>query len=159
MHRTSTRFLKFVLIVMALIGVAIAAFLPFFWMGGSAQFPGESHLLLAVVIGLYISAIPFYMTLWQTWKLLTYIDKNTAFSELSVKALRTIKHCAGVMSVIYFIHVPLLLPIAGKMDAPGLPGMSVMFACTPLVIAVFATVLEKLLRSAIDMKSENELTV
>ncbi|MGV2643750.1 DUF2975 domain-containing protein, partial [Clostridium perfringens] len=46
-----------------------------------------------------------------------------------------------------------------KDDAPGiiLIGMALIFAS--IVIAVFAAVLQKLLQEAIDIKSENDLTV
>ena len=37
--------------------------------------------------------------------------------------------------------------------------MALAFACIPLVIATFAAVLEKLLKNAINIKSENDLTV
>ena len=44
-------------------------------------------------------------------------------------------------------------------DAPGLGVIALAFVCMPLVIATFAAVLEKLLQNAIDIKSENDLTV
>ena len=54
--------------------------------------------------------------------------------------------------------MPLFYLIAEKDDAPGiiLIGMALIFAS--MVIAVFA-VLQKLLKEAIDIKSENDLTV
>jgi hypothetical protein len=49
--------------------------------------------------------------------------------------------------------------IAEREDAPGiiLIGLALTFA--PLIISVFAAVLQKLLENAIDMKEENDLTV
>jgi ABC-type tungstate transport system substrate-binding protein len=52
-----------------------------------------------------------------------------------------------------------LYPIADADDAPGLIIIGAAIACAPVVIAVFAAVLERLLQSAIDLKSENDLTV
>jgi hypothetical protein len=48
---------------------------------------------------------------------------------------------------------------ADKDDAPGLILIGMVPIFTAMVIAVFAAVLQKLLKSAIDMKSENDLTV
>jgi len=44
-------------------------------------------------------------------------------------------------------------------DAPGLIviGLLIIFGC--LVVAIFAAVLQKLLKTAIEIKTENELTV
>ena len=108
---------------------------------------------------MYAAAIPFYFALYQAFKLLSYIDKNKAFSELSVKALKNIKYCAITISSLYVLGMPLFYLMAKKDDAPGiiLIGLVIIFAS--MVIAVFAAVLQRLLQEAIDIKSENDLTV
>jgi hypothetical protein len=108
---------------------------------------------------MYSAAIPFYFALYQAFKLLSYIDKNKAFSELSVKALKNIKYCAITISALYVVIIPFVYLVAEKDDAPGLIiiGMVPIFAS--MVVAVFAAVLQKLLKNAIDIKSEYDLTV
>ncbi|WP_377890737.1 DUF2975 domain-containing protein [Alkalihalobacillus sp. R86527] len=115
--------------------------------------------LYPLFIGMYVAAIPFFIALYQALKLLSYIDKDHAFSDLSVKALRTIKFCAATISVVYVFVMPFFYFVGQMEDAPGVIviGMIIIFAS--LVIAVFAAVLQKLLKSAIEIKSENELTV
>ncbi len=160
MKKGSTLFLKATVVVMGLIALALGIFaLPSIWKGGSAEFPTASTALLLIVIGLYATAVPFFVALWQTFKLLSYIDKNTAFSDASVRALKNIKLCAIIIAVLAFGGVPLLLPIAQADDAPGLLLFGFAIASAPVVVAVFAAVLQRLLQNAIDMKSENELTV
>ncbi|MCM3439273.1 DUF2975 domain-containing protein [Metabacillus halosaccharovorans] len=121
--------------------------------------PEYAHFLYPIVIGMYVSAIPFFMALFQAFKLLSYIDKNQAFSELSVKALKVIKFCALTISGLYVVIIPFVFLVAELDDAPGLIiiGMVPIFAS--LVIAVFAAVLQRLLQEAITIKSENDLTV
>ncbi|MFB4475532.1 DUF2975 domain-containing protein, partial [Oceanobacillus caeni] len=116
-------------------------------------------LLYPIVIGICISVIPYFIALYQSFKLLSYIDKSQAFSELSVKALKNIKFCAMTISGLYVVMLPFVYVVAELDDAPGLIiiGMVPIFAS--LVIAVFAAVLQKLLKEAIDIKSENDLTV
>ena len=46
------------------------------------------YMVLGILIVMYVSAIPFYFALYQAFKLLSYIDKNQAFSQMSVKALK-----------------------------------------------------------------------
>lgn len=96
---------------------------------------------------------------YQAIKLLTYIDKNKAFSELSVKALKNIKYCANTISAIYVVIVPFLYPIADADDTPGLVAFPLIIIFGAMVIEVFAAVLQRLLYDAIEMKSEDELTI
>jgi len=122
-------------------------------------YPEHAYLQYLVYLDLYAAAIPFYIALYQAFQLLGFIDRNEAFSEKSVHALKRIKYCAAAISGLYVLGLPLLYLIAERDDAPGiiLIGMVLVFAS--LVIAVFAAVLQKLLKNAIDIKSENDLTV
>lgn len=146
----STVFLKIAII---LIGIPVLA-LCIFWLPGFAN-----YLHFSVLIGVYATAISFFFALYQALKLLSYIDKNKAFSELSVKALKYIKYCANTISIIYAVLVPFLYPIAEADDAPGLVGFPIIIIFASIVIAVFAAVLQRLLQDAIEMKSENDLTI
>lgn len=108
---------------------------------------------------MYASAIPFFVALAQALRLLSYIDKNNAFSERSVNALKIIKYCAITISTLYAAGMPLLYLIAEEDDAPGLIVLGMVIVFASIVVAVFAAVLQKLLKNAIDIKSENDLTV
>lgn len=122
-------------------------------------YPGISYMKNLVFINFYAAVIPFYFALYQALKLLSYIDKQKAFSELSVQALKHIKYCAITISSIYVLGMPLYYLLAEADDAPGiiLIGLVIIFAS--IVIAVFAAVLQKLLKNAIDIKAENDLTI
>lgn len=160
MKRGSTNFLRFVIVLIGTGVLALCIFaLPEMWKGGSEEFPTASNAVFLIMIGMYATAVPFFLALCQTLKLLGLIDRNEAFSDLSVKALRNIKYCAIVIGVLYIGGIPLLAPIAQADDAPGLMLFGAVIACAPLVVAVFAAVLQTLLQNAIDIKSENDLTV
>jgi hypothetical protein len=161
MKASSTWFLRAVLALMALIALAICIFaLPSIPKGAVEEFPRlHTGLLYIFVGGLYLAAIPFLMALYQSWKLLNYIDKDTAFSQASVNALKAIKYCGIGVSIGFAAAIPCLFQIAEIDDAPGLGGMALAFACAPLVVSAFAAILQKLLQNAINIKSENDLTV
>ncbi len=111
-----------------------------------------------LLIGMYIGMIPFFIALYQSLKLLDYVDRNEAFSTLSVKALKTIKHCAIAIVIVYILEMPFLYLLTLADDAPGIViGLFVIFAS--LIVAVFAAILQKLLQEAIRIKAENDLTV
>ncbi len=160
MKHGSTHFLRFFIFLLGAAVLALCVFaLPSMWKGGSEEFPAAAWAVSLIVAGLYASAVPFFLALRQALKLLGAIDRDAAFSESSVKALRDIKRCALAISVLYAAFVPLLFPIADADDAPGLIIFGAALACAPVTVAVFAAVLERLLRNAIELQSENDLTV
>ncbi len=112
-----------------------------------------------VFIGMFIASLPFYLGLAKAWKLLTNIDKDEAFSESSIIALKYIKYSAGTISCLYVLLSPFIFIAADRDDAPGviLIGLIIIFAS--FVVSVFAAVLEKLLQKGMEIKSENDLTV
>ncbi|TAA69757.1 DUF2975 domain-containing protein [Planococcus salinarum] len=120
--------------------------------------PELENLQYPLLIGMYIGMIPFFIALYQSLKLLDYVDRNEAFSTLSVKALKTIKHCAIAIVIVYILEMPFLYLLTLADDAPGIViGLFVIFAS--LIVAVFAAILQKLLQEAIRIKAENDLTV
>ncbi|HDR4455332.1 TPA: DUF2975 domain-containing protein [Bacillus cereus] len=121
-------------------------------------YPNIAPIKYLVFIVMYGAAVPFYVALYQAFNLLQYIDENTAFSELSVKSLKNIKRCAVTISGLYVLGLPLFHFIVKKMEPPiGLVGLIIIFAS--FVSAVFTAILQRLLQEAINIKSENDLTV
>ena len=159
MKRGSTLFLKLAVILIGIPVLALCIFLvPEIGNFAAKLFPDIAPMKYLIFIVMYGAAVPFYFALYQAFNLLRYIDENTAFSELSVKALKNIKCCAITISGLYVLGLPLFRFIAKKVDPPiVLMGLIIIFAS--LVIAVFAAVLQRLLKEAIDIKSENDLTV
>lgn len=159
----STHFLRFAVVCVGLPVLALCVyFLPQFAMEAFAQ-AEKGEELAYVIIGLlaimYASAIPFYYSLYQAMKLLRYIDRNEAFSQISVNALKKIRTCAIMISGMYAVALPLIYVIAEWDDAPGLILIGLVVVGASMVIAVFAALLKKLLQEAINIKSENDLTV
>ena len=160
MKRSSTLFLKLAVFVIGAPVLALCIYLVTLITKNIAEgISGWDYLMLGIFTIMYVSAVPFYTALYQTFKLLTYIDKSQAFSELSVRALKKIKHCAITICGLYVAALPLLYIFAELDDAPGVILIGMMLVFAPLVIAVFAAVLQRLLQEAIDIKSENDLTV
>ncbi|MCU7741320.1 DUF2975 domain-containing protein [Priestia megaterium] len=158
MKQSSTIFLKISLFLMGAPVLALGIF-GLFYLANNTVNPDYSYILYPAVSIMYLSVIPYFLTLYQAFRLLIYIDKNKAFSSISVIALKKIKYYAIVISGLYVIMMPFVFLVADKDDAPGLiiVGMVPIFAS--LVIAVFAAVLKRLLQQAIDIKSENDYTV
>jgi ABC-type sulfate transport system permease component len=160
MKRGTTLFLKIAVILIGTPVLALCIFgLPMLAKEATESNSEFAYALYGILIVMYVSAIPFFVALYQAFKLLNYIDKNKAFSEISVKALKNIKYCANTISGIYVVGMPFFFIIAELDDAPGAILVGILFIFAPIVIAVFAAVLQKLLQEAINIKSENDLMV
>ncbi len=154
MERGSTIFLRLAVLAMGLVVLAACVFaLP---AGINSESIGYYRPLLW---GLYVPAIPFFYALYQTMKLLHYIDQNTAFSDLSVKALHAIKYCGVIIAGMFAAGSPYIYQVAEKDDAPGVLAIGLVVIGASISVAVFAAVLQRLLINAIAIKSENDLTV
>jgi len=159
MKRMSTLFLKLSVIIVGIASLAICTVaIPGFGIANSDE-PEFVQFIFPILACILTAFVPFFIALYQAWKLLGYIDRNVAFSELSVRALKNIKDCALAACAVLSVNLVFFYRFAEKEDAPGLIvlGMASVFAS--LVIALFAAVLQMLFKEAIDIKAENELTV
>ncbi len=107
----------------------------------------------------YAGSIPFFIALSQAFKILGHAGKGRAFSHEAVKALRTIKYCA--IAIIGFVALEEIFIILnhGNDDATGGIFMGVLITFGSVVVATAATLFERVLQNAVELKSENDLTV
>ncbi|MBI2048602.1 MAG: DUF2975 domain-containing protein [Parcubacteria group bacterium] len=153
MKQGSTFFLKSVIYLIGLAVLALCVII------GGVITSGNAGMYLTVTLVMLVAAVPFFYALYQGLLLLGYIESNSAFSDLSVKAIKNIKYCAFTISAIYAAAMPLIITVAEKDDAPGAVMIGLVCIFAPLITGVFAAVLQKLLQNAIDIKSENDFTV
>ncbi len=158
--KRDTLFLKTIVFLIGIPVLAICIFgLPLIANDAAESSSKMAYVLYGILAIMYVSVIPFFVALYQAFKLLNYIDTNKAFSKLSVKALKNIKNCATTISIMYLVGLPLFY-LAGEIDdAPGVILIGMVFIFAPMVVAVFAAVLQKLLKNAIDIKNDNDLTI
>ena len=158
--RRETMILK---IAVVMLGIPVAALsvllLPWIAKDASESSIRMAYVIYGILILMYISVVPFFAALYQGFRLLGYIDSNKAFSELSLKSIQKIRSCAAAISIIYLFAMPLFYIVAEIDDAPGVILVGMIFVFAPLSVAVFAAILKKLLKNAIDLKNDNELTI
>lgn len=151
--RTSTNILRLaVLTIGGIVSAAAVYLLP-------ALIAEDDTPFVLTLLLLYLTTIPFYTALFKALELLSLIDKNKAFSHTTIAALSVIKKCALTFGGIYAIMPLFLYPIAQSDDAPGLMVFPLFIAFAAFVVGTAVAVMERLLREAIRMKSENDLTV
>jgi hypothetical protein len=158
----STVFLRLVVLALGAVVLALCVFaLPTIWraVGSDAEYRDIADAFHFILLALYVAAVPFYLALYQALNLLGYIDKNQAFSTLSVRALKRIAWCGVAIAVVFAASEPFLYTWAQHDDAPGIILFGMIIAGAALTVSVFAAVLQRLLKNAIDIKAENDLTV
>lgn len=156
MKQASTLFLRGTITILGLIVLALCVIvLP---AGIRDELTGDIDYL-PIIVGMYVTAVPFFIAIYQAMKLLNYVDTNQAFSDLSVKALNVIKYCALIISAVYVVGLPYIITLAQRDDAPGLVLIGLIFVIASGAVAVIAAVLQYLLKNAVEIKSENDLTV
>ena len=124
--------------------------------------PSSDYFVLSYVLlaSTCLAAVPCYIALYQSYKLLGYIDAGSVFSDLSVKALKFITRSAFAEFIICTLGgLPFFYVVAKKDDAPGLVIIGMAIAGVAFIIFVFASVLNRLLQDVIAMKTENDLTI
>ena len=153
--RGSTIFLK-VIILWA--GIAVLA-LCIYWLPEATRRdatanPYYHYQVYPLLVCAYGICVTFSVALYHVFKLLTYIEKNNAFSELSLKSLKVIRRCA--FTVIFFILLVIVnLMVLAKTtgdDAAGPISLSLMGIFATSIVAVILEVLQKPINNLLDKK-------
>jgi hypothetical protein len=158
MKKGSTLFLKVVVLL-----IAIGVLTGLIWFpqaeGRAVNLDLISIYTDPFIIYSYIASIPFFVALYQAIKLLGLVEQNRVFSQIAVKILQNIKYCAILFIVFIVGAMPQIIKFADYDDAPGVTMMGLVVIFTSTVIATGVAVFQKLLQNAVDIKSENDLTV
>ncbi len=154
----STLFLKIVILFIAIVTLVAMTWFP--------QIEGRAKNLDLIsiyidpfIIYIYIGSIPFFIGLYQTFNLLNLIEDNKAFSQSAVNTLKNMKY-ASISLIGFIVFALLYIRFLVRGDDPAGPtALGISIALAFGVIATAASVFQKLFQNAVDMKSENDLTV
>lgn len=154
----STLFLKIVLVLIAM--GAIAGLIHFPLTEGRAKNLDLFRIYSdPFIIFIYIGSIPFFVGLFQAFKLLNFIDANKAFSQGAVNTLKNMKYASLALIGFIVLAIAYIHLFAHGDDPAGPTGLGVIVSFAVAVIATAAAVFQKLFQNAVDIKSENDLTV
>jgi|SRR3989344_1082208 len=158
MKKSSTIFLRVVLVALGIAALIVLIRFPL-TEGRAVNLDLFSIYSDPFIIYGYMASIPFFVALCQAFKLLGYIGQNKVFSLSSVKTLRIIKYCAITQGILIVLAI-LYIRVSVKDDDPaGFIAIGILTTLISIVLATAAAVFEKLLQSAVEIKSENDLTV
>lgn len=159
MKRISIIFLQAVVVLIGIVALAILIRIPL-TEGRAANLDLFSIYFDPPILYGYVTSIAFFVALYQAFKLLKYIGQNKVFSSNSIKSVKIIKYCAIVQSILIVMAGVYIRVAHSKEDDPaGFLAICIVITFVSIVVATAAAILEKLLQNAIDMKSENDLTI
>jgi hypothetical protein len=159
MKRGSTLFLQVVIVLIGIGALALLLWEPTIEGRNAHATLFEMYFKDPFLALVYTGSIPFFVALYQAFKVLGYAGQNKIFSQPAVKALRIIKYCA--IAIIGFVAVEeiFIMLSHGSDDAAGGVFMGILITFGSIVIATAAAMFERILQNAVDIKSENDLTV
>lgn len=157
--RTSTLFLQTVIVLIGIGALALLIWEPQVEGVNAHATNVEIYFNDPFLLLVYAGSIPFFVALYQAVKVLGYAGHNKIFSAAAVQALRTIKYCAITTIGFVAAEEAFILLQNTSDDRAGGVFMGVLITFGSVVIATAAAVFERLLQSAVEMKSENDLTV
>lgn len=150
--RGSTTFLKIFICLAGIATLALCIWLPVIAVRDARVHPDTAHFLIPFLICAYGFCIAFAIALYQAFKLLTYVDRNHAFSELSLQSLEVIKKCAFAVIFLILLGIVSLRVLAmGTGDDPAGPiSLGRMGILATLIIAAIVDVLQKPIKNILD---------
>lgn len=158
MKPTSIRFLELSLGAIATAFLAFGAgFLPWYSFLNPLANPQFLQVKWIVLTVVYTTALPFFYSLYRTMHLLHLIGTERAFSTEALRNLRHIQYAAWSIVCVYLLALlPLLL-----FKQIALPVLLIWTGVTATgsLLAVFASVLRALFANALDIQTENDLTI
>jgi hypothetical protein len=109
---------------------------------------------------IYLAFVPFFVGLYQAFRILGYARRDEIFSQRCVRALQIIKYCA-ITTALFIVGAEayIFIFVRGTDDVAGGVMMGAFIIFVSAVIATAVAVFERILQNAVDIKSENDLTV
>lgn len=159
MKRISTIFLQAVIVLIGIVALSIMIWFPL-TEGRAQNLDLPSIYFDPFILYGYASSIAFFVALYKAFKLLGYIRQNKLFSLSSVRALRSIKYCAIILSILIVMAGLYISIFHNKDDDPaGFLAMCIVITFISIAVVTAVTVLEKTLQKGVDVKTENDLTI
>ena len=106
----------------------------------------------------YIASIPFFVALYQAFKVLGYVRQNKTFSQATVKALRTIKYSSIILVGFIVPAEAYLLIVRPGDDIAGGVAIGLFLIVVSVIIATVAAMFQRKLETIANLTPKSGLT-
>jgi hypothetical protein len=153
MKKIASLFLQIVIVLIGLCALAFMLWEPHLEGRNAHATPFEVYFKDPFLAFAYVASIPFFIGLYQAFKVLGYAGQNRLSSQATAKALRIIRYCA--LSMIGFVVVSVVfMPFSDPDDGPPGVVMRVLLICVSIIVATTAAKLERFTRNAATRETE-----
>ncbi|MEO7413573.1 MAG: DUF2975 domain-containing protein [Opitutaceae bacterium] len=149
MKRSSALFLQVVVVLISIGALALMLWEPHIEGRNVHATPFEIYFNDPFLAYAYLGSTPFFLALYRAFGLLGHVRQKGAFSQVTVDALRVIKHCA--IALIGFVAggVVFILMLGDKEDRPAGVFMSFLVILASSVIATAAAMFARNLQNTL----------
>ena len=153
MNRGASLFLRAVLVLIGIGALALLLWEPHLEGRNAHATLFQIYFKDPFLAFVYFASIPFFVGLYQAFKVLGYAGRNKEFSPSAVRSVRTIKYCA-VMLVGFAAIGEAIIMCGNSDDRAGGVFMGILITFGSVVIAAAAAMFERILQNAVDIKSK-----
>ncbi|MCD7059315.1 DUF2975 domain-containing protein [Pelagibacterium xiamenense] len=154
MKKSPTLFLQAVIVFIGMGALAAMLWAPHLEGRNAGATLVQIYLNDPFLASAYIASAPFFVALYQAFKLLGHIGRNKVFSTNSIRALRIIKYCAiALVALLLAAQAYFFIVVRGHDDIAGGVAITLVLLFISAVIAAAAFVLETTLQNTLDMGS------
>lgn len=150
-------FMVVIAMVSALMLFAAIVILPQLVDFSVSTFTEIAYLAKPVAIIVIISAIPFFVVLFETFRICLYILQNDIFTIKPLRALNIISIASFLISILYTVIVVLFLN--NDFFTPLLAIILSLVILASFIIGIFSQILHILVKKATVLKIDNDLTI
>lgn len=153
-----SKWLKLIILGIGLCGLVIYLFaVPFCGKELVQQNPEYAYCYLPWLIFILLTAIPCYIVLVFSWKIVANIEKDHSFCKENAKYLKYISLLAAGDSAFFFVGNIIYLFLG--MNHPGILLASGVITFIGIAITVASAALSHLVMKAAQLQEENDLTI
>ncbi len=157
-QKTLARWLKGILVGVGLCGLIVyAAVVPTLSAYVLEGYPEFAASILPWKIFIWCSALPCFAVLWYAWKIADNIGADCSFTDENAKNLQYIAGLAAGDALFFFLGNILLLFL--NMNHPGIVLVSCVVVFIGIAVAVASAALSHLVKKAVALQEQSDLTI
>lgn len=150
--------LRIIILIAALIGILLCFLIaPLVGKQVTVIEPALSQIFWPFLLFIWLTAIPFFLALWQCLKIIRNVAADNSFCQANARSLTLISRLA-LVECAFYVAAAATLAIA-NIFYPGFMVMIVVIIFCAIAITMAAAMLSHLVLKASLMKAEQDLTV
>ena len=150
MKQISTLFLQVVVVLIGIAALAVMLWEPHIEGRNIHATLFEIYFKDPFLAYAYVASIPFFVALFQAFKILGYAGQDKAFSQEALKAVQRIKYCAK--AIIGFVAIgEIFIMLNDSDDRAGGVFIGILITFGSVIVVAAASVFEKILQDGVNL--------